>query len=340
MTLYIGVDFHPHQQTVAYFDEQKKLVVTKTLVHQRDNIRSFYSSFPPAVVGIEATGATTWFETLLFELGHTLQVGAADEIRRQARSRHKSDRRDAELILELLRLGQFPALWRRSAASRQVLELLRLRHSLVKQRTAAFNHLQALRLSCGLAKQRLTAQTARPNLLKLELSFAQSQTRAAWLAVVDQLTRQIAIVEEDLAQVFNLDEDARRLTSHFGVGALTALCFAHTLGEARRFANKRKVVAYLGLDPVEDSSAKRRRIGSISKRGSPLLRFLLGQAAQSAARRDAELKRIYREVSQRRGKPIAKVAIARHLAVRLFKMLRYKLSYAELTGEAKPSVVG
>jgi hypothetical protein len=79
-----------------------------------------------------------------------------------------------------------------------------------------------------------------------------------------------------------------------------------------RFYSTRAVVAYVGFDPVEDSSAARRRIGSISKEGSRLLRFLLNEAGHTTCRKDPELKRFYQRLVHRRGRPKAKVAVARN----------------------------
>ena len=125
--------------------------------------------------------------------------------------------------------------------------------------------------------------------------------------------------------------DARvcRLRTHPGIGVLTGLGLVATLEPVSRFANSRKVTAYVGFDPMEDSSAGRKRIGAISKQGSRLLRFLLGEAAQIARRDDAELERIYVRLTLRRGHAKAKVALGRRLLVRAFIMLRDELDYAE-----------
>ena len=103
MTLYIGVDFHPHQQTVAWCDTQTGETKTFDLAHDLEQVRKFYSTLPePAIVGIEASVRAVWFENMLFESDHKLLVGNPVLIRKRAVSRHKNDRRDAELILELL----------------------------------------------------------------------------------------------------------------------------------------------------------------------------------------------------------------------------------------------
>ena len=120
MTLYIGVDFHPHQQTVAWCNTQTGETRTIDLAHDLEKVREFYQTLPePAIIGIEASARAVWFENMLFETGHKLFVGNPVLIRKRATSRHKNDRRDAELILELLMRDEFPALWRRPQSSNQ-----------------------------------------------------------------------------------------------------------------------------------------------------------------------------------------------------------------------------
>ena len=103
MTLYIGVDIHARQQTVSYLDTSDGTTGVVALSHERDDIKGYYSQFEgEVIIGIEACGYTNWFEELIERLGHKLLVGDAAEIRRLARRRQKNDRRDAQLILELL----------------------------------------------------------------------------------------------------------------------------------------------------------------------------------------------------------------------------------------------
>ena len=102
MTLYIGVDFHPHQQTVSYCRSDEGEVHQASLVHNVEQVRRFYKQLPKAVVGIEASCTAAWFEQMLIELGYELKVGNPTAIRARARSRHKSDKRDADLLLDLL----------------------------------------------------------------------------------------------------------------------------------------------------------------------------------------------------------------------------------------------
>jgi hypothetical protein len=94
---YIGVDFHPHQQTVSFCNTESGECRQTALAPNPELVRRFYQQFSNAVVGIEAGCTALWFEQLLLELGHELKVGNPNLIRARARSRHKSDKRDADL---------------------------------------------------------------------------------------------------------------------------------------------------------------------------------------------------------------------------------------------------
>ena len=85
----------------------------------------------------------------------------------------------------------------------------------------------------------------------------------------------------------------------------------------------------MGLIPREYSSGERQRLGSVTKQGSPLLRFLWGEAGAHAVRRDPELKRFYPRKLVQKGLGRARVAVARKLGIRLWIMLRDEIDYQE-----------
>jgi transposase len=120
-----------------------------------------------------------------------------------------------------------------------------------------------------------------------------------------------------------------KLQTHPGIGLITSLALVHTLEPVSRFSTARKVVAYVGLDPVEHSSAERKRFGSISKEGCRFLRFLMVETAQKAVNGDQELKAFYYRLAQRKERSKAKVAVARKLLIRGYIMLRDQIDYAE-----------
>jgi transposase len=338
MTLYIGVDFHPHQQTVSYCNTEEGEVRQTSLFHNAELVRRFYEQFPKAVIGIEASCTARWFEQLMQDLGHDLLVGNPSQIRARARSRHKSDKRDADLLLDLLLKDEFPSLWRRGVEAQSVLEQLRFRHALVKHRTQVCNRLQALAHAAGLPKRNI--QTKRARLALMEANFTETQAfeRDQLFALLDDLSNRIKLIETWLEEKAEGDKKVKLLLTHKGIGLLSALAVVHTLGDITRFPSSKEAVAYTGLDPLEQSSAGKVRFGAISKAGSAVLRHLLGQAMHVAARYDPELKAFYKRLASRRSKSIAKVAATRKLLIRLFIMLRDEIDYAEF--KRRGSAVG
>jgi transposase len=331
MTLYIGVDFHPHQQTVAWCDTETGETETRDLFHDVEEVKRFYCSFDKAaVVGIEASCRALWFEKLLDSMGHQLLVGDPVLIRKRATSRHKNDKRDAELILELLLKDEFPALWRRSSEQNQILEILRLRLRIVGQRTAIYNRLQVLAHSAGLPKGRMRSAVYRDLLKASDLDEAGDLQRIHLFGLLESYNQRIEELTGWLRRKAEEDGKVRLLMTQPGVGHLTALAVANIIGDISRFDKvPKQVTSFIGLDPLEKSSAGKKRFGSISKKGSPLVRFQLGQAAQIAARYDPKLRSFYKRLRKKKPVGVAKTAAARKLLVKLSIMLRDNISAQE-----------
>ena len=330
--LIIGCDFHPSFQQVAIFDKTTGEIQERRLAH-RQEAEQYYRSLAgrEVVVGMEACGHYPWFEGLLAELGLELRLGDAGQIRASVVRQQKTDRRDAAHILQLLREERFPQIWVPSLEERDVRQLLVERHKQVQARTQVKNQLHALALSQGLQRRRkLWTEAGRAELEKLDLLPYAAQRREHLLTALDRLEREIAALNQRVEEEVARRPAAVRLRSHPGVGPVTALAMVLTLGPAQRFASGRQVASYFGLIPSEHSSGGRQQLGRITKQGSSFLRFLLVEAGQSAARKDAELGRFYRRLAGRKHRALAKVAVARKLAVRLYLMLREDWTYAQL----------
>jgi transposase len=280
---------------------------------------------------MEACGHYPWFERLLKKLGHELWLGDAAEIRSRVVRKQKTDRRDAAHILQLLIDNRFPRIWVPSLEERDVRQLLVHRHKQVQTRTRVQNQLQAMALSHGVQKKRkLWTEAGRAELEKLELLPYAAERRRHLLRTLDQLQRKIAELNRQVEAEVKQRPAALRLTTHPGVGPITALAMVLTLGPAERFRSAKQVGSYFGLIPSEHSSGGRQQLGRITKQGNSFLRFLLVEAGQSAARYDPELGRFYRRLAARKHRALAKVAVARKLATRLYLMLREDWTYAQL----------
>ncbi len=320
----IGCDLHTRYQQIAMLDTVTGEVVTRRLEHENGEARAFYASLAkPALVGIEATGCTQWFERMLAELGHELWVGDPAEIRARAVRRQKTDTRDAEHMLDLLASNRFPRIWIPSLQERDARQLLKHRDKLVRMRTSVKNQLHYLAMSQGVCrKQKLWTERGRRELEGLPLGTWASRRRQELLELLDRLQPRIEELDEAVKVEAQARPEVLRLMRQKGVGPVVGLAFVLTLGPVERFPRSKQVVSYLGLSPREASSGGHQRLGSISKQGNEMLRWLLVEAGQSASQADPELRRKYQRLKLRRGTKVAKVALARILAVRLYWALR------------------
>ena len=330
----IGCDYHPGFQQIAFMDTETGEVQERRLEH-REEAEKFYRDLrvqgAPVRVGMEASGHARWFERLLAELQFELWIGDAAEIRSKRVRKQKTDRQDAQLILQLLLEDRFRQIWVPSWENRDLRQLLWHRHRMVQARTRIMNQLQAVALNEGLRwKKRLWRNAGREQLESFPLAPWASRRRRDLLELLDRLTPTIAELTQAIEQEVEKCPEAQRLQTHPGVGALTALAFVLIIGRADRFQCGKQIGCYLGLVPLEESSGERRRLGHITKQGNSLLRFLLVEAAQVTVRSDPQWRSKYFHLAMRRGRKIAKVAMARRLAVRLYWMWRKGWDYEQL----------
>jgi transposase len=330
--LIIGCDYHPSVQQIALVDTETGECGERRLRH-RAEAEQFYRELKgkQVRVGIEATGHSRWFERLLSELSFEIWIGDPAQIRAKQVRKQKNDRRDAEHLLKLMMKDDFPRIWAVTPENRDLRQLVWHRHRLVGMRTRVMNQLQAIAMNEGIRRKKgLWTEKGRQQLESLSLMPWTTRRRQELLELLDRLDPNIDELSQAIQQEAEQVPEVKLLTTHPGVGPITALAFVLVLGTAERFDNGKQVASYLGLIPCEDSSADHWRFGHISKQGNKLLRFLLGQSAQSAARCEEQWHRQYAHLTMRRNKPIAKVAMARKLAVRLFWMWRRGWDYQQL----------
>ncbi len=353
----IGADYHPGFQQIAFvgtdsgeFQERRlqhreeaekfyrELAVSgefqERRLQHREEAEKFYRELAvqgmQVRVGMEASGQARWFERLLSELHFELWIGDAAKIRTKRVRKQKTDRQDAQLILQLLLEDRFPKIWVPSSENRDLRQLLWHRHRMVQARTRIMNQLQSVALNEGLrCKKRLWRQHGREQLESFRLAPWASRRRRDLLELLDRLNPTIAELSQAVEQEAEKCPAAQRLQTHPGVGALTALAFVLIIGQADRFDCGKQVASYLGLVPLEDSSGNRRRLGHITKQGSSMMRFLLVEAAQVTVRSVPEWRSKYLHLMMRRGRKTAKVAMARKLAVRLYWMMRKGWDYQQ-----------
>jgi transposase len=319
-------------QQIAFVNTETGDYGERRLKHSDREAEKFYRDLKLGAVsvrvGLEATGHTRWFERLLAELGYELWIGDAAQIAAMRVRKQKTDRQDAQFLLKLLLEDRFPRVWVPSLENRDLRQLLWHRHRLVQMRTRIMNQLQSVAMNEGIQRRGgLRSEQGRKRLEQLALAPWATKRRQDLLGLLDQLNDSVEELSAALQQEAEKRPEVRLLMTHPGVGPVTALAFVLIVGDPGRFRCGKQIGSYVGLIPEEASSGVHRRLGHISKQGSTLLRFLLVEAAQAAARFNPEWRSKFLHLAMRRERRIAKVAMARKLAVSLSWMWRKQRSF-------------
>ena len=193
--LIIGCDYHPGFQQIAFVDSDTGELSERRLAH-REEAEQFYRELKQqnlgARVGMESSGHSRWFERLLDELGFELWIGDPAEIRTKRVRKQKTDRQDAQLLLQLMLENRFPRIWVPDAENRDLRQLLWHRHRLVQMRTRVMNQLHVVPLNEGLRRKKaLWRPAGRKELESIALAPWASRRRQGLLDLLDQLTQKI-----------------------------------------------------------------------------------------------------------------------------------------------------
>jgi transposase len=294
---------------------------------RRAQVLSFMRGLPRCVVGLEASGGAQYWARQLTALGHEVRM-MSPALVMPYRKGNKTDRNDAEAILEAVTRPSMRFVTVKSVAQQDLLALHRVRSQLVKSRTALCNQLRGLlrergvvvRSGAAVLKRSLPAALAdEHNELSGEMRELLSEM-SQWLGILEQ---RIASCETRITRQFKHDERCARLATVPGVGPLTATALVAAVGNAQRFRNGRELSAYLGLVPRQHSSGGKTVLLGITKRGDRYLRTLLIHGARSALRQcqsDARYGWAQR-IRAERGPNVAAVALANKNARVLWALL-------------------
>jgi len=328
--VHVGVDLHKRMSQIAVLTEDGELTQHR-LPNDLAHLEPFFAQLPTrSPIAIEASGTWWWLVDLLERLGHQPVLSHPKETKAIASARLKNDKVDAQRLALLLRGDLLPTVWIPPASLREARELIRHRISLVWLRTRVKNRLQAMLARRNLqptrAKRWMTVR-GQQELQALPLSAIPATIREDCLALLRMLDTQIRRLDLDLQPRWGDDPRVQRLLTIPGIGPFIAIVLVLELGDIQRFPTAKHLASYIGLTPRVRASADRVRTGHISKEGNRLLRWVLVTAATQAARRPGPLRAWFRAVQYRKGKKIARVALARRLAEIVYHVWKEELDY-------------
>jgi len=251
-------------------------------------------------------------------------VGHPPKLKAIAETDKKTDEIDAKELSRLVWMGSVPESYVPTDEIRECRALVRGRISLVEERTRFVNKIHSLLLDNGITRRvKPLSVTGREFLADLALPAPWDGLLSSYLSVIDTLTDEIDELDERIeARAAGLDE-TRLLMTIPGIAHYSALVIYAEVGEIERFDTAKEVVRYVGLNPVIRESGDSRFEGSISKKGSGKVRWILVQAVHSAVHtvEDEYLSRFYHRIERRKNKQKAAVATARKLLVSIYHML-------------------
>jgi transposase len=324
--LYVGVDLHSRTSHLVALDESGEKVMERNIRSQRPAFGEALATLDgqPFEVVFEATRGWGWLADFLAELGVPAHMAHPLRTKAIASARVKNDAIDARTLAHLLRTNLLPESWMAPPEVRELRRLVRARASLVRLRTRLKQQVLSVLAEHGIVLEAADAFTnrGRAELAGVELPDGDRGILDASLRLVDGLTREVELVEVEMEERLYWDDRVQRLLPIPGIGFLTAATVVSEVWDVSRFTSAAHLCSWAGLTPREHSSAAVRRRGHISKQGSRWLRWVLVEAASTPRCRDAGLDAMRQRIAQRRGKAIARVAVARRLLTLCYYALR------------------
>lgn len=344
---YLGIDQHRKQLTINLRNEGGDVVLRRQVSTRWKPLDEFLAELHERtatdggyVALVEVCGFNDW---LLARLARQASCRQTLLVQAESRAQHKTDRRDANRLCELLWTNRERLLAGKKAQQLRVVQpatpvdaaarqLTALMRRTTCQRTRTVNAIQHLLLKHNLQQEcptkSLKTKKARAWLSTLELP-------AVDRLEMNQLLAQWALWDEQSAQLRQQIEACQQqhagallLSSLPGGGAFSSLALACRVGDVRRFPRPQSLANYFGLTPgCRNSGESQQRLGSITKQGSSLARFVLGQQVLHLMKRNAPLRRWYKQIKHRRGSKIARVALMRRLTTIIWHMLHDQQPY-------------
>jgi transposase len=327
-----GLDVHRDFCEVAICEDGRVRSAGR-IATSPEALQVFADSLAPTdQVALEATGNALRIARLLEPHVARVVVASTKDLKAISEARVKTDRLDARTLAKLLDADLLTVCWVPDEDTRALRRRLARRAQLVRQRTRCKNEIHAVlmrNLKGRPPASDLFGRKGRRWLAEQTLPIDERETVDGCLRQIDFLDGELAQIERAIAQQALASEDIRRLLTVPGVNLASAATFIAVVGDIRRFPSPRKLVGYLGLDPiVRQSGSAPARHGSISKAGASEARHMLTEAALAAVATPGPLRAFHQRVRSRRGPQIAIIAAARKLAVLFWHLLTRGEDYA------------
>jgi transposase len=322
---YVGIDLHRRSSTIYRMAEDGEVLGCVRIPSQPFELAQAMADAgeAPEVV-LESTYGWYWAADVLKELGANVHLAHALG-NSWGNRRVKNDERDAKDLAAMLRLGRLAEGWIAPPETRELRELVRYRYSLVGKRTRAKAQIHGVMAKNGVLPVvgDLWGPSGTAQLDSLDLPEAYTVRIESLRDLLEIYEREIAMVDDYLYRSLKDHPGYRALLTLPGVGKVIAAIFVAEIGDITRFDSPKKLCSWAGFTPKHRESDQSVHRGSITKQGSPLVRWAAIEAVGNyRAKGNEKLHADYRRIAERRGRYKARVAVARKLLTLVFYGLR------------------
>jgi len=320
----VGIDLHRKRSHIAALDETGAQLLSRRIVNDPQTFLTLLEDVGECRIALEATYGWEWLADVLQDAGYELHLAHPMRTKAIASARVKTDAVDARTLAHLLRADLLPEAYIAPRELRDLRDLLRHRVALTRMRSALKNRVSAILAKNGIQRpySDLFGPAGTRFLAELELREGPRRRLDSTLALIADFTREIDATSREIDARAKDDPYVEVLCQIRGVGRYIAMLVIAEVGDITRFPNARRLCSWAGLTPTVRSSDGKARLGHISSQGSPALRWALVEAAQHAGSGGGPLHDTYERIAKRRGKQIAKVAIARQILTLCYYGLR------------------
>jgi transposase len=321
----VGIDLHRSRSYVAVLDDEGELLLSRRIVNDPATFLELLAEIDGECrVALEATYGWEWLADVLQDAGYELHLAHPLRTKAIASARVKTDAVDARTLAHLLRTNLLPEAYIAPRELRELRDLLRHRVALTRMRAALKQRVGAVLAKHGIQRpySDMFGPAATRFLVELELPDAAQRRLTSTLSLVGDFTREIDLTSCEIDARAKQDPYVDVLCQIRGVGRYIAMLVIAEVGEVNRFPTARHLCSWAGMTPTVHSSDQRTRLGHISHQGSPALRWALVEAAQHTPRGGGPLRASFEQIAKRRGRNVAKVAIARKILTLCFYGLR------------------
>jgi transposase len=324
--IHVGVDLHQRFCYMTALEARGKMIQAGPVTNEKLALRKYFRQYrgQEVQVAVEACGFWPAFREVVEPEVARLVLVHPQRVKAIASAKLKNDRVDSETLAHLLRCDLLPESWKADRETQARRQQVRLRATLVRQRTRLKNQVHAVLHQQGLRSPvtDLFGKRGRWWLAQVKLPAQARESVNVCLRLLDGYSEEIQKQNLQLSERAKQDKRVEWLLTIPGIGECSAMMVLAEIGDIGRFHDADALCSYAGLVPRVRESAGKAGRGGITRQGSSWLRWMMVEAAQVATRSSPAARRYYEKLLRKKHKHVARVALARKLLIAVYVLLQ------------------